>query len=208
MDKTGAPYLAYRDEHGALHLRALTDNDRSRTLGRRAEVDLPIPWDGEVSGVHAELEFVGGEWMLVDDNLSRNGTYVNGERIRGRRRLCDGDRIRLGRTLLAFKAAHAPSNFETTIANVEQPLHAELSARQRQILIALCRPYRDGGAFATPASNRQIAAEVFLGLDAVRTHLRILYDRFELGDLAQGEKRARLAECAFRLGLISQRDLD
>lgn len=210
MQRTGAPYLAYRDEQGSLQLRALTDDGRGRTVGRRANVDLSIPWDGEVSGLHAELECVGGEWLLVDDGLSRNGTYVNGERLSGRRRLCDEDRLRLGRTLLVFRAARAPDkasgNFETTVAGAEQPL-GEPSAKQREILIALCRPYRDGGAFATPASNRQIAAEVYLGVDAVRTHLRALYDRFGLGDLAQGEKRVRLAERAFQLGLVSQRDL-
>lgn len=211
MDKTGAPYLAFRDENGSLQLRALTADGRGRTIGRRPEVDLPIPWDGEVSGVHAELECVGGDWLIVDDGLSRNGTYVNGERLSGRRRLCDDDRIRLGGTLLAFKAAHvpaqAPGSFETTVANVEQPLISELSAKQREILIALCRPYRDDRSFAKPATNRQIGAEVFLGLDAVRTHLRILYHKFGLGDLAQGEKRVSLAERAFQLGLVSQRDL-
>ena len=31
------------------------------------------------------------DWTVVDDGLSRNGTYVNGERIHGRRRLVDGD---------------------------------------------------------------------------------------------------------------------
>lgn len=79
---------------------------------------------------------------------------------------------------------------------------------QQRVLIALCRPYRDGGTFATPATNQQIADEVFLSVDAVKTHLRALFGKFELNDLAQNQKRARLAECVFQLGLISQRDLD
>ncbi|MGZ4328734.1 MAG: hypothetical protein ACXVXL_11985, partial [Solirubrobacteraceae bacterium] len=36
------------------------------------------------------------------------------------------------------------------------------------MLVALCRPYRDGGRLATPASNAQIAAELFVSVDAVR----------------------------------------
>jgi hypothetical protein len=43
------------------------------------------------------------------------------------------------------------------------------------VLVALCRPYRDGDRFATPATNQQIGAEVFLGVDAVKTHLRVLF---------------------------------
>jgi predicted ArsR family transcriptional regulator len=82
-----------------------------------------------------------------------------------------------------------------------------LTDTQRKVLIALCRPYRDGGSFATPASNQQIAGEVFLSVDAVKMHLRNLFAKFDLGELPQNQKRARLAECALQLGLISQRDL-
>jgi hypothetical protein len=38
-------------------------------------------------------------------------------------------------------------------------------------------------------------------------HLRNLFAKFDLGELSQNQKRARLAECALQLGLISQRDL-
>ena len=71
----------------------------------------------------------------------------------------------------------------------------------------LCRPFKDTAGFATPASNREIAQEVFLGVDAVKMHLRILFKRFQIGDLPQNQKRARLVECAFQWGLISERDL-
>ena len=53
-----------------------------------------------------------------------------------------------------------------------------LSETQRRVLVALCRPFRDGSAFATPATNQEIAAEVFLGVDAVKTHLRALFAKF------------------------------
>ena len=46
---------------------------------------------------------------------------------------------------------------------------------------------------ATPATNRQIADELFLSVDAVKAHLRVLFDRFGVGELVQNEKRARLA---------------
>lgn len=42
--------------------------------------------------------------MVVDDGLSRNGTFVNGERVLGQRRLEDGDQLEVGRTLLIFRS--------------------------------------------------------------------------------------------------------
>jgi pSer/pThr/pTyr-binding forkhead associated (FHA) protein len=206
-ERLGEPFLAFRDQLGNLRLYVLVHGTASHTLGRRPEMDLPVPWDNEISGLHAELQCLGGEWTIVDDNLSTNGTYVNGERVSGRRRLYDGDRIRLGRTLVAYNAAHA-SEVPKTVTAGDRPALKELSDTQQRILIALCRPYRDGGAFATPATNQQIADEVFLSVDAVKMHLRTLFGKFELNDLAQNQKRARLAECVFQLGLISQRDLD
>ncbi|MGZ4182186.1 MAG: FHA domain-containing protein [Solirubrobacteraceae bacterium] len=43
-------------------------------------MDVSIGWDAEVSGLHAELQAFSGEWTIVDDGLSTNGTYVNGSR--------------------------------------------------------------------------------------------------------------------------------
>lgn len=41
----------------------------------------------------------------VEDLASANGTYVNGERIRARRELKTGDRIRVGTTEIVFSEA-------------------------------------------------------------------------------------------------------
>jgi pSer/pThr/pTyr-binding forkhead associated (FHA) protein len=204
--RAGEPFLAYRNQDEALGLYVLGREPKTSTVGRRAEMDLSIPWDGEVSGLHAELQCLSGEWTIIDDGLSRNGTFLNGKRISGRQRLHDGDRIRVGCTTLAYNAAQSSVD-ESTVSAGDAPSLPKLSDTQRRVLIALCRPYRDGGSFATPASNQQIASEVFLSVDAVKMHLRTLFNRFELAELPQNEKRARLAECALQFGLISQREL-
>lgn len=205
-ERAGEPFLAFRDEQGCLGLFVLGGEQETRTVGRRPDMDLSIPWDGEVSGLHAELQCLMGEWMLIDDGLSRNGTYVNRERVSARQRLRDGDRIRVGRTVLAYNAAQEQPVGKTVTAGQVAAL-PRLTDTQRGVLVALCRPYRDGGSFATPASNQQIASEVFLSVDAVKMHLRNLFAKFELGELPQNQKRARLAECALQLGLVTQRDL-
>lgn len=205
-ERTGKPFLAFRDQKGRLGLFAPGRGGQTRTVGRRPEMDLSIAWDSEVSGLHAELHGLGDEWTIVDDGLSTNGTYVNGQRVSGRQRLRDGDRIRIGQTTLAYKAGGATAVLKTVTAG-DAPALQELTDTQRRVLIALCRPYRDGPSFATPASNQQIAEEVFLGVDAVKMHLRRLFANFELSEMPQNEKRARLAECALQFGVISERDL-
>jgi len=205
-ERRGEPFLALRDADGRLRLHVLGRNGDTSTVGRRKRMDVSLDWDSAVSGVHAELKSFGGEWTLLDDGLSTNGTYVNGERISGHHRLRDGDRIRMGRTILVYNAAQ-PEAAGTTEATGSGPPLPKLTDTQRRVLIALCRPYRDGGSFAIPASNQQISSEVFLSLDAVKAHLRALFNQFGLGDLPQNEKRARLAEFALRFGLISRREL-
>jgi DNA-binding NarL/FixJ family response regulator len=75
------------------------------------------------------------------------------------------------------------------------------------VLVALCRPFRDGAAFATPATNQQIAGELHLSVDAVKSHLRALFEKFGVTDLPQNAKRVALVERALQSGLISERDL-
>jgi hypothetical protein len=78
---------------------------------------------------------------------------------------------------------------------------------QRFVLLALCRPYKGGRPYATPSTNQQIAAELFLSLDAVKTHLRVLFHKFGIEDLPQNQKRTRLAEMALEFGIIAENEL-
>ena len=205
-ERLGQPFLVWRSADGAQQIVSLEGRDRL-TVGRRASNDVVLAGDGEVSRLHGELERLGEEWALSDDGLSHNGTYVNGDRISRKRRLSDGDTIRFGRTVVEYRHPSEGSTVLTSSAPFNAAVET-LTETQRRILIALCRPYRRGQAFATPATNHQIASEVFLSVDAVKMHLRTLFRRFEIGKLPQNQKRARLVECAFQWGLVSQKDLD
>jgi pSer/pThr/pTyr-binding forkhead associated (FHA) protein len=201
----GTPYLAYRDRDGEERQVQLDGSAARLTLGRAAGCEVRLDWDAEVSRVHAELERVGRDWAVVDDGLSRNGTFVNGERLSGRRRLHHGDHLRLGGTGLVY---HAPGERDTaTAVATDLPSMLKLSDAQRRVLVALCRPFKHGRAYATPATNQQIADELFLSVDAVKTHLRALFQKFAVEDLPQNQKRAKLVERAFAAGLVVERDL-
>ncbi len=178
------------------------------TVGRTESADVALDWDGEVSRVHAELEEVGGAWTVCDDGLSRNGSFVNGERVTGRRRLRDGDVLRFGGVSAVYREPSGEregGGAETALAT-DAP-DATLTDTQRTVLVALCRPYRDGSPYATPATNQEIAAEVFLSVDAVKTHLRTLFAKFGVEDLPQNQKRVKLVELALQSGAITPRDL-
>jgi DNA-binding CsgD family transcriptional regulator len=205
-ERRGDPFLALRDGDGRLVLFAPGRSGRARTVGRRPEMDLSLGWDPQVSGVHAELQGLGGEWTVVDDGLSTNGTYVNGQRVSGRQRLRDGDRIRIGRTVLAYRAGDA-AQLQATYTAGDTTFARSLTDTQRRVLIALCRPIHERGSFAAPASNQQISDEVYLSVDAVKMHLSRLFAAFELSAIPQNQKRARLAECVLQYGVISERDL-
>ena len=82
---------------------------------------------------------------------------------------------------------------------------SDLSPSELCILIALCRPLQPGDR-ASPATNREIADELFLSIPAVKRRLSVLFDRFGLQNLSHNEKRARLADLALRTGLVAPFD--
>jgi hypothetical protein len=201
--RRGAPFLFLRDGEGALRLIPL--GGERMVLGRAPECDLEIAWDPRVSGVHAHLERRGRQWVIEDDGLSRNGTFVNGERLGGQRALRDGDLVRVGDTLVGMRDP-VPGEIVATVAVPTVPA-PQISEAQRRVLVALCRPFRSPDRFATAATNQQIAQELVLSLDAVKSHMRALYARFDVETLPASEKRIRLVERAFAVGAVRTEDL-
>ena len=85
--RSSSVFLEFHDPDGRRHRHELTADAPRKTVGRRPSSDIALSWDDEVSRVHAELVRMGDDWVVCDDGLSHNGTFVNGERVRGRRRL-------------------------------------------------------------------------------------------------------------------------
>ena len=205
-EREGSPHVVLRDGGNAQLIVPLGADHHRLTIGRGEGSDLQIHWDRDVSRAHAELERIGGVWTISDDGLSRNGTFVNGERVARRQRLRDGDVMCVGQTVMLFRHPVSAGFSETRFGGPELS-PPTISDAQRRVLVALCRPYKDPGPFTTPATNQQIADELFLSVEAIKTHLRALYARFGVEDLPHNRKRARLIERAFQTGLVSDRDL-
>jgi hypothetical protein len=206
-ERTHAAFLIARMPDGNQRIVPLHDEGAAISIGRGATADVCLAGDDRVSRLHAEVAASAGAWMLVDDGLSRNGSFVNEERVTGRRRLSDGDVLRIGATQLVFCQPGAGGD-ATTYHGSQSQLGPQLTPAQRRVLVALCRPLGGGRQAASPATNPEIAEQLFLSVAAVKTHMRALFAALAVEeDLAQNQKRRRVAERAFHLGLVSEHDL-
>jgi pSer/pThr/pTyr-binding forkhead associated (FHA) protein len=188
-ERRGIPFLVLRDAGQRQRIFELTADRSPLTIGRQPASDVALVWDDEVSRTHADVECIGDVWTLVDDGRSRNGSFVNGERVVGRRPLRHGEIVVIGRTRLTYVAPLTDGDQSTAVGPRATP---SLSAAQRRVLVALCRPFA-GTRFATPPSNREIAAELCVSIETVKFHLRALFDAFGLAGVPQHRKRAALA---------------
>ena len=200
------PVLVYRDDTGAQRFFPL-EGTTSLTIGRSSGCDIRLAWDERVSRVHAALDLVGPDWTLVDDGLSRNGTFLNGERLDRPAQAARRRHVRARLDVASASGTRSRATTQLTKVGEQLVTAASLSPTQRQIVTALCRPYKHDDPYATPASNQQIADELFLSVDAVKTHLRTLFQKFQIEDLPQNQKRVKLVERVLGLGLVSRKDL-
>jgi pSer/pThr/pTyr-binding forkhead associated (FHA) protein len=205
-ERDGRPFLVFRDAEGEQRIARVEEGTTALWIGRGESADVRLDWDGEVSALHAQIEVVRDECTLLDDGLSRNGSYVGEQRVDGRRRLCDGDVLRFGRTTVLFRRP-GESAPEATVAAGQMAAAATISPGQRRVLLALCRPFKVESPFATPATNQAIAEELHLSVDAVKTHMRALFEKLEVADLPQNRKRVALVERALQSGAVSRREL-
>jgi hypothetical protein len=201
----GDPLLVFFDADGAQRIVALAPPRDRMTIGRNEECDIALSWDGQVSRLHAALERAGGEWVLEDGGLSRNGSFVNDVRVVDRRRLMHGDLLRFGDTEVEYvnpRRHGATTALPPTTDNIPA-----VTPAQKAVLVALCRPLLADPPATLPATNAQITDELVLSLDAVKGHLRDLFARFGLATLPPTEKRVRLAHAALEARIVRRADV-
>ncbi len=94
-------------------------------IGRDDGVDIVIPTPA-VSRRHARLMMEGGGYV-IEDLGSSNGTFVNGERLIGRRTLNHGDEIRLGQAITLSYTAPVADEPDKTSVGVKRPMPVAVS---------------------------------------------------------------------------------
>ncbi|KRE25646.1 peptide-binding protein [Mycobacterium sp. Soil538] len=173
------------------------------TLGKASGNDVALEHDSTVSRLHAVFENLGAAWSIRDMG-SRNGTFLNGEKITAERVLHSGDEVRVGKSRLIFwmvrESADGGRDEETVTA---QPVDAppRLTRREYDVLVVLCRPLVSDDPFPEPASVRTMAGELYVTEAAVKQHLQNLYDKFAIP--TEGDRRVRLANEALRRGAVT-----
>ncbi len=126
--------------------------DAPLTIGRHFSCQLQL-WDSKVSREHARIEKQHGVHCLVD-LASRNGTFLNGERVRSAR-LSGGDRIRIGDTVFAFLLEGKVSFSQSEQTGFVTFVDASLRTQNARILSASPPPDRQA-----PWQSAQAAVEV------------------------------------------------
>jgi hypothetical protein len=83
----------------------------------------------------------------------------------------------------------------------------DLTRRERDVVIALCRPALEGDVFTEPASVRQIAEALVVTDAAVKQHLSHLYVKFDIAETGE-RRRVQLAREAIRRGAVSLGEIE
>ncbi len=164
------------------------------TIGRGKHVDIQLS-DPSVSLLHAEIVRRGPYAYVMDLGLSQYGTKVNG-RLVARRVLADGDVLTFGSARCRIGGLGID---EVVDAEPPRSVAPELTRRELDVIAALCRPAMSDDAFVTPATAREIAADLVVTEAAVKQHLLRLYTKLKI---AEGQnRRIRLANEVVALGL-------
>lgn len=185
------PYIRIEDTGVKIPLR----NDVT-TIGRGLGVDVRLD-DPSVSRLHAEIVRRGPYYYAADLGLSRNGTRVNGRPV-ARRVLSNGDVITFGTARCRVEGL--PHEELAADAELRRPAAPELTRRELDVLVSLCRPALSDEAFVTPATAREIAGDLVVTEAAVKQHLLRLYAKFRIPEGAN--RRTRLANEVITLGLV------
>jgi pSer/pThr/pTyr-binding forkhead associated (FHA) protein len=129
----------------------------SISIGRDSANDVVVLNDSRVSRSHAEMRFQDGRWLLLDLG-SRNGTIVNGRRVR-QHPLKGGDRIQCGENVFVFITVHDPNATDINQAVARNP--SRLSKREREVVELV----------AEGLTDREIGKRLFISTSTVRSHL-------------------------------------
>jgi ABC-type multidrug transport system ATPase subunit len=99
--------------HSSSSIQRMLESKGSLTIGRADDADVPLP-SLQVSRKHALLEKRNNAYFITDLN-SKNGTFINGERITATRQLTEKDRITIANYDFQLKAEKPVRNFGLAI---------------------------------------------------------------------------------------------
>ena len=200
-ERRGRPFLVFRDGDGAqrlLDLGVAGARERRPRQRQRAEPALGHGGLAPARRARGDRGRVDGQRRrpLAQRHLRQRRAHLGPHAAARRRRparRADLDRL-------------PPPGVRGLDARPRSPASGSRSATCRRPS-ARCssrssRPYKHD-EFAAPATNQEIADELHLSVDAVKSHLRTLFQRFGIEHLPQNQKRSRLVAEALQAGVVS-----
>lgn len=198
----GQPYVRYRD--GVLfHAVSLSPSASPVDIGRVDVCPVRIQSDPLVSRHHARLVFAAG-WWSIEDAGSHNGTFIGDKRIPGETILKDGACFRAGNTVLSVHLPESGAG-QTTVEEHAEPRLLDPSAIQREILVALARPWLAGHDLPVVPSDADIAHTLECDATSIADALVDLYGQAGLS--SEVDQRNGLIALAMRERTVTPDDL-
>lgn len=141
--RTTPRYIVGMVQQGQPYLLTNLLNERSQNLyqpdccwliGRSPDAALPFP-DRRLSRHHAVIQYVAGKGFYLVDLQSTNGSFVNGEAVRHRHRLVEGDRIRVGSLVIQFYASPEAQRLPALSQEVRNQLGLKLTEKSSEFIL-------------------------------------------------------------------------
>jgi pSer/pThr/pTyr-binding forkhead associated (FHA) protein len=189
------------------------------TLGRSSRCDVILE-SPEVSRQHARL-VVSNIGVAIEDVESRNGVYVNGERVRAARAIEEGDRIVIGDVELLLKATHRVSAVQPSVRKptppprrAETPPPSTLPGRRTDAFNELARLSDRMLSMGRPEVAMKLVSERLQSLlEALRNGEKMSVRMLETATsqalrLAVGDGGAKYADLALELNLLARRPMN
>ena len=126
------------------------------SIGRSREADIPL-LDDKVSRVHCGIRLSDGEFYLKDLK-SRNGTFVNGQRVDDTATLKAGDRIQVGSTVFVLETASEQEDAQKALGTVQDAMAdgKGYTTILKEIVEDIPPPAPAAASAATPATRSAI----------------------------------------------------
>lgn len=134
------------------------------SIGRSREADIPL-LDDKVSRVHCGIRLSDGEFYLKDIK-SRNGVFINGQRVEDTAKLKVGDRIQIGSTVFVLESATNQEDAQKALGNVQNEMAD--GKGYTTILKEIVEDIAPPAAEAAPAAEEKAAPKPAAGRPAIQ----------------------------------------
>ena len=200
IERRGVPFLVYLDAGRRQRIVELSADASSLSIGREPRSDVSLAWDTEVS---RRARGARARRRLVDAARRRPlAQRLVRQRAAGPRAAGGWRAATRSRSAARCSCSWPPAPRLPTTTTTRYPALPDLTPAQRRVLVALCAPAL-ARPFAAPASNAEIAAELFVTVDTVKSHLHAMFELFGIDGMPQNRKRAELVRLALERGVLS-----